>query len=336
VLVDKFLEDAVEVDVDAISDGKLTVIGAIMEHIEQAGVHSGDSACVLPPQTLPEEVCTEIARQTKALASALEVVGLINIQYAVRDSQVYVLEVNPRASRTVPFVSKATGVPLAKLATKLMLGHTLQDVGLTGEVSVGHVGVKEAVFPFARFPGIDTQLGPEMKSTGEVMGMAEDFGMAFAKAQTAAGQSLPTEGTVFLSLRDRDKTPAAADTARALAELGFSLCATDGTSRFVRGSGLQCRRVNKVREGRPHVVDMILNGDIALVINTPSGKHPRQDEIAIRSTSWDRRVPIITTIQGAVATTKAIAALKRADMGVKTLQEYTMDTHGEVPAPQVS
>jgi len=335
VLVDKFLEDAVEVDVDAISDGKMAVIGAIMEHIEEAGVHSGDSACVIPPQTLSADICEEIARQSMALAAALSVVGLINIQYAVREGQVYVLEVNPRASRTVPFVAKATGVPLAKLATKLMLGHTLEELGLTEQVSISHVGVKEAVFPFARFPGIDTQLGPEMKSTGEVMGVAGNFGMAFAKAQIAAGQRLPTEGTVFFSLRDRDKTPAAVEVARGLAEMRFSLCATDGTARFLRANGLQCERVNKVREGRPHIVDSIRNGEIVLVINTPSGKHPREDEIAIRSTSWERSVPIITTVQGAVATGQAIRELKQCEMDVRTLQEYTIDTHGEVPAPRL-
>ena len=335
VLVDKFLENAIEVDVDAISDGRATIIGAIMEHIEQAGVHSGDSACVIPPQTLSREVCDEIARQTKALAEALAVVGLMNVQYAIQNGQVYVLEVNPRASRTIPFVAKATGVPLAKLATKAMLGHSLAELGLTREVTVGHVAVKEAVFPFARFPGIDTQLGPEMKSTGEVMGLADDFGMAFAKAEIAASQDLPTQGVAFFSLRDQDKTPAAVGVARSLVEMGFELIATDGTSAFLREHGLACERVNKVREGRPHIVDRIIDGQVALVINTPSGKHPREDEIAIRSTSWTRRVPIITTIQGAVATARGIESLKRSDMTVKTLQEYTIDTHGEVPTPQV-
>ena len=335
VLVDKFLEYAIEVDVDAVSDGRRTVIGAIMEHIEHAGVHSGDSACVLPPQTLSKEICDEIARQTRVLAEALNVVGLLNVQYAVRGGEVYVLEVNPRASRTIPFVSKATGVPLAKVATKIMLGHTLSDLGLTKEVSVDHVAVKEAVFPFARFPGVDTQLGPEMKSTGEVMGLAGDFGMAFAKAEIAAGQELPLEGTVFLSLMDRDKTAAMVKVAGELAEVGMSLCATEGTAQFLQQNGLKCERVNKVREGRPHVVDMILNGEVALVINTPSGKHPRQDEIAIRSTSWARRVPIVTTVQGAVATATAICSLKQSEMEVRTLQEYTIDTHGKVQLPQV-
>ncbi|MCK4276193.1 MAG: carbamoyl-phosphate synthase large subunit [Phycisphaerae bacterium] len=334
VLVDKFLENAVEVDVDAISDGNLTVIGAIMEHIEQAGVHSGDSACVIPPQTLSGETCEEIARQTKALSEALGVVGLMNVQYAVQDGKVYVLEVNPRASRTVPFVAKAKGVPLAKLATKVMMGHTLEQLGLTEEVAIDHVAVKEAVFPFARFPGVDTQLGPEMKSTGEVMGVAEDFGMAFAKAQLAAGQNLPTAGTVFFSLRDQDKTPQIIEVARTLAEHGFQLCATDGTARFFSEAALSSQRVNKVRQGRPHIVDKIIDGQVALVINTPSGKHPREDEIAIRSTSWARSIPIITTVQGAVAAAQAISALKQTEMSVKTLQEYTIATHGQVPAPR--
>jgi carbamoyl-phosphate synthase large subunit len=335
VLVDKFLEDAIEIDVDAISDGKVTVIGAIMEHIEEAGVHSGDSACVIPPQTLSEGICEEIARQTRALSEALHVIGLMNVQYAICRGQVYVLEVNPRASRTVPFVSKATGVPLAQLATKVMLGHTLEELGLTREVQIGHVAVKEAVFPFARFPGIDTQLSPEMKSTGEVMGIADDFGMAFAKAQIAAGQNLPKKGTVFFSLNPRDKTPTAARVAKGFAEMGFRLSGTEGTAAWLGQNGLECERVNKVGEGRPHIVDAIINGEVALVINTPSGKKPRQDEIAIRSTSWARRVPIITTVRGAVAAVEAVRRLRQTDMSIKTLQEYTIDTHGSVPSPRV-
>jgi len=335
VLVDKFLEDAIEVDVDAVSDGERTVIGAIMEHIEEAGVHSGDSACVIPPQTLPQSVLKEITRQTKALADKLEVVGVMNVQYAVQQGEVYVLEVNPRASRTIPFVSKATGVPLAPIATKVMLGHSLEELGLTEEVVPEHVAVKEAVFPFARFPGIDTILGPEMKSTGEVMGISDDFGMAFAKAQLAAGQNLPEEGTVFFSLRQRDKTPAAAGVARDFADLAFDIAATDGTAAWLRENGVECERINKVREGRPHIVDAIINGEIALVINTPSGKHPRQDEIAIRSTSWARRVPIITTVQGAIAVARAVKKLSDSELAVRTLQEYTMDTHGEVPQPMM-
>jgi len=335
VLVDKFLENAIEVDVDAISDGRTTVIGAIMEHIEHAGVHSGDSACVIPPQTLDQELCRRIGQQTKKLSAALDVVGLMNVQYAVQGQNIYVLEVNPRASRTIPFVSKATGVSLAKLATQIMLGHTLEELGLTEEVQIEHVAVKEAVFPFARFPHVDTQLGPEMKSTGEVMGIADEFGMAFFKAQLAAGQDLPKEGAVFFSLRDQDKTDLSLGVARALAGLGFALVATNGTCRFFREAGLASERVNKVREGRPHIVDRIIDGQIALVVNTPSGKHPRADEIAIRSTSWARNIPIITTVQGAIAAAEAIRTLKETDMGVRTLQEYTVDTHGEVAAPKM-
>ncbi|MCD6416560.1 MAG: carbamoyl-phosphate synthase large subunit [Planctomycetes bacterium] len=333
VLVDKFLEAAIEVDVDAISDGNVTIIGAIMEHIEEAGVHSGDSACVIPPQTLSPRIQDEILRQTRALAAALEVVGLMNVQYAVQDGDLYVLEVNPRASRTIPFVSKATGVPLAKLATKVMMGYSLRELGLTEEVRIGHIAVKEAVFPFARFPGVDTVLGPEMKSTGEVMGLAKNFGMAFAKSQIAAGQNLPREGTVFFSLCDRDKTDDAARVARQFHQMGFQLVATQGTADWLREGDVPCERINKVREGRPHVVDSIINGEIALVINTPSGKHPRKDEVAIRSTSWARRVPIITTIQGAIAVVQAVRELEDNEMSVKTLQEYNIETHGSVPAP---
>ncbi len=333
VLVDKFLEEAVEVDVDAISDGRRSVVGAIMEHIEEAGVHSGDSACVIPSQTLSAEVCDEIVRQTHVLAEALGVVGLMNVQYAVQKEQVFVLEVNPRASRTIPFVSKTIGVPLAKLATQVMLGSSLQELGFTEQVTPDHVAVKEAVFPFARFPGVDTVLGPEMKSTGEVMGLANDFGMAFAKSQLAAGQVLPTKGTAFFSLRDRDKTNAASKAARRFSEMGFRLLGTDGTATFLNESGLACERINKVRQGRPHIVDAMINGEVALVVNTPSGKNPRKDEIAIRSTAWTRRIPIITTIPGLTAACRAIECLRGEDLTVKTLQEYTIDTHGEVQQP---
>ncbi|MFP4028018.1 MAG: carbamoyl-phosphate synthase large subunit [Candidatus Brocadiia bacterium] len=335
VLVDKFLEEAIEVDVDAVSDGENTVIGAIMEHIEEAGVHSGDSACVIPPQTLSDEVCDEIARQTRALAEALEVVGLINVQYAVQNGEVYVLEVNPRASRTIPFVSKTIGVSLANIATRVMLGYSLEETDLTEQIVPEHVAVKEAVFPFARFPGIDTQLGPEMKSTGEVMGLSDDFGLAFAKAQIAAGHVLPTEGTAFFSLRDRDKVPEMAKVARTFSEVGLDLCATDGTGKFLRAEGLEVERINKVREGRPHIVDAIIDGQIAIVINTPSGKHPREDEIAIRSTSWARHVPIITTVPGAVAAAQAVKEMASEPLGIKALQEYIADTRGEAPQPRL-
>ncbi len=323
VLIDKFLEDAVELDVDAISDGHNVVIGAVMEHIEQAGIHSGDSACVMPPQTVAEEINAEIERQTVALARELNVIGLLNIQFALRESELYVLEVNPRASRTIPFVSKATGIPLAKLATKVILGHKLPELGLTGQVKTPHISVKEAVFPFTRFPGIDTLLTPEMKSTGEVMGIAQDFGLAFAKAQMAAGQHLPREGTVFFSLRDRDKKLPAAEAARALSEVGFEVFATKGTCKWLLENGVPAERINKVREGRPHVVDKIIDGEIDLVINTPSGKHPREDEVAIRQTAWAQGVPLITTVQGAVASAKAIARCRDEAYSVRTLQEYT-------------
>ncbi len=325
VLIDKFLEDAIELDVDAISDRENVVVGAIMEHIEEAGIHSGDSACVMPPQTVPEAVNAEIKRQTEALAKELNVVGLLNIQFALRENELYVLEVNPRASRTIPFVSKATGIPLAKLATKVMLGHKLPELGLTGQVKPRHVSVKEAVFPFTRFPGIDTVLTPEMKSTGEVMGIAKDFGLAFAKAQMAAGQHLPGKGTVFFSLRDRDKNSCCAQAARSLSAAGFTLFATEGTCRWLQDNGVQAGRVNKVREGRPHIVDKIIDGEIDLVINTPSGKHPREDEVAIRRTAWAQNVPLITTAQGAIATAKAIGRCTDAAHSVCTVQEYTGD-----------
>ncbi len=323
VLIDKFLEDSVELDVDAISDGENIAIGAIMEHIEEAGVHSGDSACVIPPQTVSKEIQSEIKRQTEALAKGLNVNGLVNIQFAVRDSEVYVIEVNPRASRTIPFVSKATGVPLAKLATKGMLGDKLPELGLSTQVMPEHVSVKEAVFPFTRFPGIDTLLSPEMKSTGEVMGIADDFGLAFAKAQLAAGQRLPRDGNIFFSLRDRDKNADSLDVARSFEDLGFELCATEGTCEWLCQNGICATRINKVREGRPHIVDKIIDGEIELVINTPSGKHPREDEVAIRRMAWAQGVATITTVQGAIATAKAIMENRGEELTVGSLQEYT-------------
>ncbi len=275
------------------------------------------------PQTISEELQVEIEKQTQALAKKLKVTGLLNIQFAVRDSEIYVIEVNPRASRTIPYVSKATGVPYANIATKLMLGRKLKDFDLKGRVKTDHVSVKEAVFPFTRFPGIDTLLSPEMKSTGEVMGIADDFGLAFAKAQLAAGQQLPKDGNVFFSLRDRDKNSASLDVAKRLVELGFSLCATGGTCQWLKDSGVEACRINKVREGRPHIVDKIIDGKVDLVFNTPSGKHPREDEVAIRRTAWASGVPIITTIQGAIATSKAILSNLNEEISVCSLQEYT-------------
>jgi len=276
VLIDKFLEDAVEVDVDAISDGKKTIIGGVMEHIEEAGIHSGDSACVLPPYSLSSAVLNEILIATKAMALELGVVGLMNVQYAIKNGRLFVLEVNPRASRTIPFVSKATGVPLAKLATKVMLGHTLKDLGFSGEIIPSHVSVKEAVLPFNRFPGVDTLLGPEMKSTGEAMGIDANFGSAYAKAQFGAGNHLPTEGTVFISVKDHDKEAAQA-VASQFCDMGFMIMATRGTSLFLKNRGISNKMINKVSIGRPHVVDAIKNREIQMIINTGVGGATKRD-----------------------------------------------------------
>ena len=326
VLVDKFLENAVELDVDVISDGTASVIGAVMEHIEHAGVHSGDSACVIPAYSLSGEILDTVRRQTHELARALNVVGLLNIQYAIYKDEVYVLEVNPRASRTIPFVSKAIGVSLANLATRVMLGESLDSLGFTREIIPEHVSVKEAVFPFTRFPGIDTQLTPEMRSTGEVMGLADSFGMAFAKSQIAAGQNLPKTGRVFFSINNENKGDVLINAARTLKEEGFEILATVGTSRFLGEHGVENELVKKVSEGRPNVVDMIINGDVHLVINTPSGKKPRRDEVRIRYSSWQHGVPIVTTIQGAFAAAQAIRTLRTQEIPVKTLQEYAEET----------
>lgn len=321
ILIDDFLEDAVELDVDAVSDGNLTVIGGIMEHIEAAGIHSGDSACVLPPYSVKKELQEEIKRQTRLLARELNVVGLMNVQFAIQNGDVYILEVNPRASRTVPFVSKAIGVPLAKLATKVMLGHTLQDLGFASEVEPRHVSVKEAVFPFSRFPNVDILLGPEMKSTGEVMGIGEDFGIAYAKAQSAAGFDLPLGGAVFISVHDRDK-PAVVPVARQFRDLGFQLMATAGTRRFLHDQGIETEQVFKLSEGRPHVVDRIKNNDIQLVINTSLGRRTYSDAYQIRRTTLIYNIPYATTIAGAKAMAQAVATLQQGDWDVKTLQEY--------------
>jgi carbamoyl-phosphate synthase large subunit len=321
ILVDKFLEDAIEIDVDAISDGHKTIIGGIMEHIEEAGVHSGDSACVLPPQGLQPALLEQIKTHTRALAKELGVVGLLNIQFGIKDESVFVLEVNPRASRTIPFVSKATGVPLAKLATKVMLGQTLENLGLTEEVVPAHVSVKEAVFPFNRFPGVDVLLGPEMKSTGEVMGIDSDFGRAFAKSQLAAGQFLPTEGTVFVSVKDADKEgvyPLVDD----LAKLGFEFTATRGTSRYLRDAGIANREIKKIAEGRPNITDHIKNGDIQLVINTPSGKESAGGSKIIRQTALRYGLPYATTLASARAMAAGIVAMKKRKLTVRALQEF--------------
>jgi carbamoyl-phosphate synthase large subunit len=321
VLIDRFLDHAIEIDVDAISDGSETIVAGIMEHIEEAGIHSGDSACVLPSISLSRETIEQIIVQTKALAKELHVIGLMNIQYAVRGGQVYVLEVNPRASRTVPFVSKATGVPLAKLATKVIMGKTLKDLGLTKEVRPAHVSVKESVFPFARFPGVDTILGPEMKSTGEVMGIDRNFGLAFAKSQLAAGQKLPLSGTVFISVKDEDKSPVL-EAISLFAKMGFRIVATRGTSTFLSAKGIANQPVNKVSEGRPHIVDMIKNKEIHLVINTTSSKRAVSESYSIRRTALTFDVPYTTTVAGARATALAIKAMLEGKLGVKPLQEY--------------
>jgi carbamoyl-phosphate synthase large subunit len=329
VLVDKFLEDATEVDVDCIADvghasktGDGTiVIGGILEHIEFAGVHSGDAAMVLPPHTLSQAVIETIREHTHAMARELKVVGLMNVQYAVKDEKVFVLEVNPRASRTVPFVSKAIGVPLAKLAAKVMAGKTLKELGFTKEIWPKYWAIKESVFPFNRFHGQDILLSPEMRSTGEVMGLDADRGIAYAKSQMAAGSPLPLSGKVFISVSDAHKKDVA-PVARQFAELGFELVATSGTAAVLEKSGLKVQRILKLLEGRPNVIDLLKNKEIQLVINTPSGAAPREDEVKIRTTAIYTGTPIMTTLSGAKAAARGIAALKKSGYSVKTLQEY--------------
>jgi carbamoyl-phosphate synthase large subunit len=327
ILIDKFLENAIEVDVDAIADhtGRV-VIGGIMEHIEQAGIHSGDSACSLPAISLPTAVLDQIRTWTVQLAQALKVIGLMNIQFAVvgahgYNPQVYILEANPRASRTVPFVSKATGVPLAKLASLVMAGETLQSLGFTQEPTPHHIAVKEAVLPFKKFPGTDTILGPEMRSTGEVMGIDSGFGRAFAKAELGAGEVLPLSGTVFVSMSDRDKS-LAVPVVQDFIELGFGVIATDGTREVLREHGLNVDLILKLHEGRPHVLDAIKNGQIQLIINTPSGEEAQTDARLIRRTALAYKIPIITTIAGAKATAAAIRSLQSQPLDVKALQDY--------------
>ena len=322
ILVDKFLEEAIEIDVDAISDGKTVVIGAVMEHIEEAGVHSGDSTCVLPPHTLGQETIDEIHAATKAMALELGVIGLMNVQFAVKSSKLFVIEVNPRASRTVPFVSKAIGVPLAKLAAKVMTGMTLQELGFTEEVVPPYFCVKAPVFPFNKFQGVDLVLSPEMRSTGEVMGIDANLGFAFVKAYQAAGLKLPAPGgRVFLSVRNADKRQIVPD-ARNLAAMGYEILATDGTFRTLRSNGVPAQRVNKVHEGRPHIVDMIKNREIDLVLNTPYGKQQRVDDSDIRAASVTAGIPCITTLAGISAIVSALFARKAGDYKVATLQEH--------------
>ncbi len=321
VLVDRFLEDAIEVDVDCIADGETAVIGAIMEHIEEAGIHSGDSACVIPTFSLSRAMLDEITSATKAMAKELQVRGLMNVQFAIKGEKLYVLEVNPRASRTVPFVSKAIGVPLAKLAAKVMTGMTLRELGFTSEIVPPHYSVKEAVFPYLRFEGINISLGPEMKSTGEVMGIDADLGLAFAKSQLASQWPLPTAGNVFISVKDSDK-PNVTAVAREYANLGFGIIATSGTADHLAAAGLEITKVFKVAEGRPNVLDVVKNGQIQFIINTPSGKTPRQDEVKIRTAALTQRIPIMTTVRAASASAKGIRSLQKGAMTVKSLQEY--------------
>jgi len=324
ILIDKYLEDAIEVDVDALCDGRDVIIGGVMEHIEEAGIHSGDSACSLPPHSLPKRVVTEIKRQTKALAKELNVVGLMNVQFAVRSNDIFILEVNPRASRTIPFVSKATGIPLAKIAAKVMVGKTLKELGLTEERKTKHISVKEAVFPFDRFPGVDTILGPEMKSTGEVMGIDKDFGRAFGKSQVACGNRIPLSGKIFISLKDKDK-PAAVSIVKKLHKLGLSVIATRGTALYLNEHGLKVQVVNKVVEGRPHIVDLIKNKEINFIINTVSGTQAQRDSFSIRQSALQYKVPFTTTISGAIAALEAIETLKKKQVNIKSIQEYHRD-----------
>lgn len=321
VLVDRFLEDATEVDVDCIADGETCVIGGVMEHIEQAGIHSGDSACMIPSFSLSAKVLETIKSATKAMARELQVRGLMNVQFAVKDEEVYVLEVNPRASRTVPFVSKAIGKPLAKLAAKIMAGQTLKNLGFTEEIVPPHFSVKEAVFPFIKFPGVDITLGPEMRSTGEVMGIDADPGIAYGKAQMSAQPALPTKGNIFISVKDSDK-PAIVPIAKEFVDLGFTIYATGGTADVLKGSGLPIKPLFKLQEGRPNVLDLIKNGEVHFIINTPSGQQPRKDEVVIRSAAVAARVATMTTIRGAKASASAIRALKVSGYGVKSIQEY--------------
>jgi carbamoyl-phosphate synthase large subunit len=322
VLIDKFLEDAIELDVDCISDGETSVIGGMLEHIEYAGVHSGDAAMVMPPHTLGAEMLATVRRATHALAKALKVVGLMNVQFAIKGDVLYVLEVNPRASRTVPFVAKAIGAPIAKIAARVMAGEKLADLPKI-DLDVAHIAVKEAVFPFARFQGVDPVLSPEMKSTGEVMGIDADFATAFAKAQLGAGTRLPTEGRVFVSVKDSDK-PVILPGVRQLVEMGFSIIATGGTARFLEAAGVAVEHVNKVAEGRPHIVDRVVDGDIALVINTTEGWQSLKDSESIRRSALMAKVPSFTTAQAGLAAARAIAALRERPLEVRPLQSYHM------------
>ncbi|MDK9719530.1 MAG: ATP-grasp domain-containing protein, partial [Trichlorobacter sp.] len=321
ILVDKFLDAAIEIDVDALCDGKQVVIGGIMEHIEEAGIHSGDSACSLPPYSLSQELIAEVRRQTEIMALELNVIGLMNVQYAVKDGTIYILEVNPRASRTAPFVSKATGRPLAKIAARIMAGKTLAELGVSGDIVPDYFSVKEAVFPFVKFPGVDTILGPEMKSTGEVMGIGDTFAEAFAKSQLGANVKMPLSGNAFISVRDGDKKHVVS-AAEKLYKAGFGILATGGTASFLEEKGIPVRRINKVMEGRPHIVDALKNGEVQLVINTTQGAQAVADSFSIRREALMHSVAYYTTATGANAAVDAIIDLKGHDLRVKPLQDY--------------
>jgi carbamoyl-phosphate synthase large subunit len=320
LLIDRYLSDAIEVDVDCLADRKDTVIVGIMEHIEEAGIHSGDSACSLPPHSLSATAIAELERQTRALALALEVGGLMNAQFAIKNGDIYVLEVNPRASRTVPFVAKVIGVPVARIAARIMAGETLASMRLK-PARFDHIGVKEAVFPFARFPGVDTVLGPEMKSTGEVMGIDRNFAIAFAKSQIGGGSRLPREGTIFVSVKDSDK-PRVIEAVRLLVTLGFRIIATSGTQRYLAEQGVPASKINKVLEGRPHIVDAIKNGEVQLVFNTTDGATALADSRSLRRAALLHKVPYYTTLSGAVAAAQGIKAYLGGDLEVRALQSY--------------
>jgi carbamoyl-phosphate synthase large subunit len=322
VLIDDFLNNAIEVDVDAVCDGKIVVIGGIMEHIEEAGIHSGDSACSLPPFSLDESIIDKIRTQTKALAIELNVIGLLNIQFAIQDQNIYVLEVNPRASRTIPFISKATGVPLAKIAARVMSGKSLKELGFVEEKKIDHVAVKESVFPFIKFSGVDVLLGPEMKSTGEVMGIGNTFGGAFAKAQLSTGIKLPKSGTVFISVKDSDK-PAAVKIAREFSELGYNIIATKGTASYLSNEGYQVSTINKYKEGSPHIVEAIEDGKVDCIINTTFGKQAIEDSFSLRRASLTKNLSYCTTMAGALALVDGLSTLQKNELDVRTLQEYS-------------
>jgi carbamoyl-phosphate synthase large subunit len=325
VLIDSYLRDAIEVDVDALADKDHNVfVAGIMEHIEEAGIHSGDSACSLPPYSLPAKIIAEIERQTEAMAKALQVVGLMNVQYAVKDGDVYVLEVNPRASRTVPFVAKATGQPIAKFAARLMAGESLKSLAIKKNKGK-HVAVKEAVFPFARFPGVDVILGPETRSTGEVMGLDLDFGRAFAKSQLGVGSKVPVEGAVFVSVKDQDKA-AMVKPVKRLIDLGFTVVATGGTADFLGKHGIAAQRVNKVLEGRPHIVDLMKDGKVQLVFNTVDGASALTDSFTLRRTALMYKIAYYTTVPGAKASVEGIAAVIGGALDVAPLQSYFKGT----------